>query len=42
LWDGCGDAQMDDRMQSELDWATNWEGATQPAPDYEVDQRISW
>ena len=24
------------------DWATNWDGAAQPAPDFEVDQRINW
>ena len=37
LWDGC-DAQMDDGVQSE----PNWELPEQPAPDYEVDQRINW
>lgn len=37
LWDGC-DAQIDDRVQSE----PNWELPKQPAPDYEVDQRINW
>ena len=36
------DAQVDDGVQSEPDWATDWDGAAQPAPDFEVDQRISW
>ena len=38
LWDECGDAQSDDGAQIEPDWDL----AAQPAPDYEVDQRISW
>jgi hypothetical protein len=42
LWDDCGDAQMDDGAQTEPDWATDWDGAAQPAPDFEVDQRVSW
>jgi hypothetical protein len=37
LWDEC-DAQMGDGAQIEPDWDL----AAQPAPDYEVDQRISW
>ncbi len=37
LWDDC-DAQVDDRVQGEPDWDL----AAQPAPDYEVDQRVSW
>jgi len=37
LWEG-GDAQMDDGVQSEPDWDL----AAQPAPDYDVDQRINW
>ena len=41
LWEGC-DAQMDDGVQIEPDWATDWDGAAQAAPDYEVDQRINW
>ena len=41
LWEGC-DAQVDDGVQSEPDWATDWDGAVQPAPDFEVDQRINW
>ena len=41
LWDGC-DAQMDDGVQIEPDWATDWDWAAQPAPDYEVDQRVNW
>jgi hypothetical protein len=39
LWDDCGDAQMDDGAQTEPDWATDWDGAAQPVPDFEVDQR---
>ncbi len=43
LWDDCSDAQMDDGAQIEpADWVTEWDGAAQPAPDFEVDQRISW
>ena len=38
LWDGC-DAQVDDGVQIE---PADWDLAEQPAPDYEVDQRISW
>ena len=41
LWDDC-DAQMDDGAQIEPDWATDWDGAAQPAPDYCVDQRVNW
>ena len=41
LWEGC-DGQGDDRVQSEPDWATHWDGDAQPAPDYEVDQRVNW
>jgi hypothetical protein len=29
---------MDDGVQSEPDWGL----AAQPAPDYDVDQRINW
>ncbi len=38
LWDDC-DAQMDDGAQIEQ---ADWDLALQPAPDYEVDQRINW
>jgi hypothetical protein len=38
LWDSGGDAQMGDGAQIEPDWDL----AEQPAPDFEVDQRISW
>ena len=41
LWDDCG-AQTDDGAHIEPDWATDWDGAAQPAPDFEVDQRVSW
>ena len=38
LWDDC-DAQTDEGAQNEpADWAL----AAQPAPDFEVDQRINW
>ncbi len=37
LWDGC-DAQMGEGV----DVAPDWDEAAQPAPDFEVDQRISW
>jgi hypothetical protein len=42
LWDDGGDAQMDDGAQIEPDWAADWDGAAQPPPDFEVDQRINW
>ena len=38
LWDDGGDAQMDDGVHIEPDWDL----AEQPAPDYEVDQRVNW
>lgn len=38
LWDDCGDAQRGEGVEVEADWGP----AAQPAPDYEVDQRISW
>ena len=37
LWDDF-DAQKDDGVQVE----PNWGMAAQPAPDYEVDQRVNW
>ncbi len=37
LWDDCN-AQTDDGFQIEPDWDL----AAQPAPDFEVDQRMSW
>lgn len=37
LWEDC-DAQMDDEMPIESDW----DMAAQPAPDFEVDQRVNW
>ena len=42
LWDDCGDAQVDDGAQIELDLATDWDLAAQPAPDFEVDRQVSW
>ena len=38
LWDDC-DAQMDVGAQIE---PADWDLAAQPAPDFEVDQRINW
>ena len=37
LWDGC-DARIGEGVEIEPDWDL----AAQPAPDYEVDQRIHW
>ena len=37
-WDACGEAQIDEGVEIEPDWDL----AAQPAPDYEVDQRINW
>ena len=37
LWDDC-DAQTDEGVHIEPDWDL----AAQPAPDFEVDQRINW
>ena len=42
LWEDCDDAQMGEGAQTEPDWATDWDGAAQPAPDFEVDQRVNW
>ena len=42
LWDDCGDAQMGEGFEVEPDWATDWDGAAQPAPDFDVDQRVNW
>jgi hypothetical protein len=38
LWDDIGDAQMGESVEVEPDW----DETGQPAPDYEVDQRINW
>jgi len=40
LWDEC-DAQACEGAQGEPNWAPDWDGAAQPAPDYEVDKRIN-
>jgi hypothetical protein len=40
LWEDC-DTQTDDGVHIEPDWATDWDGAAQPAPDFEVDQRTA-
>ena len=39
LWDDCGDAQTDEGAQIE---PADWDLAAQLAPDFEVDQHISW
>ena len=39
LWDDGGDAQMDGGVHIE---PADWGLAPQAAPDFEVDQRISW
>jgi hypothetical protein len=41
LWDGCDDTQMGDGFEG-ADVEPNWDEAVQPAPDFEVDQRVSW
>jgi hypothetical protein len=41
LWDDC-DAQTDDGVHIEPNWATDCDGAAKPAPDYEIDQRVNW
>jgi len=38
LWDECGDAQMGDEMPIEPDWDL----VAQPAPEFDVDQRVNW
>ena len=38
VWEDSGDARMDDGVQIEPDRDL----AEQPAPDFEVDQRVSW
>jgi hypothetical protein len=38
LWEDCGDAQLGEGSQIGPDWDL----PAQPAPDYEVDQRINW
>ena len=37
LWDD-GDAQMDEGVEGE----PNWDLSAQPAPDFDVDQRVNW
>ena len=37
LWDDCG-AQMGEGVEVEPDWDL----AAQPAPDFEIDQRVNW
>lgn len=37
LWDGC-----DAPVGEGVDVAPHWDEAAQPAPDFEVDQRVNW
>ena len=37
LWDGC-DVPMDDGVDVE----PHWDDTAQPAPDFDIDQRINW
>lgn len=37
LWDGC-DAQAGEGIET---WS-GWDESAQPAPDFEVDQRVNW
>ncbi len=39
LW--RADAQVGDGVEG-VDVEPNWDEAAQPAPDFEVDQRVSW
>jgi hypothetical protein len=32
---------MGEGVEVEPDWATDWDGAAQPAPDFDVDQRVN-
>jgi hypothetical protein len=41
LWQDYG-AQMGKEPQVEPTLAIDWDGAAQPVPDYDVDQRIDW
>jgi hypothetical protein len=41
MWEDC-DAQVGEGAQVDADWAIDWDGAAQPAPEYELDQRINW
>ena len=38
LWDDCSDAQTNAAVHMEPDWDL----AVQPAPHFEVDQRVNW
>jgi len=40
LRDEC-DAQIYEGVAARAGWATDWDGAAQAAPDFEVDQRIN-
>ena len=40
LWEGW-DAQAGVGVDVEPGWTTDWDGTAQPAPDFDVDQRIN-
>lgn len=40
MWDAC-DAHAREGVAPEPGWATDWDGAAQAAPDFELDQRIN-
>lgn len=42
LWDDCGDALAGEGTQIGPHCAISWDVAVQPAPDFDVDQRINW
>ena len=48
LQDHCAGAAQVDKTALHIGavafihWGTDWDGAAQPAPDFKVDQRISW
>jgi hypothetical protein len=41
VWEEC-DAQTGEGIEVEPDWSADWDGAAQPAPDYEVDRQVNW
>lgn len=41
LWDDC-DVHIGEGVATDPHWTTDWDGAAQAAPDYEVEQRINW
>ena len=41
LQDKSGDAQMSGVVRIEPDCASGWDGAAQPAPDFDVDRQVN-